>query len=84
MITDNQKNKITEVLTKHYSKRIIDHLNENEIYNSKGKEFSKASIQRIVSGAQVNETVELEIAKLVAKTREEQKEVEKIKKQLFK
>jgi hypothetical protein len=84
MITDNQKKKIKEVLTKHYSHKIIDHLTENAIFNAKGNEFSSASIQRIVSGEQSNETVELEIAKLVAKTREEQKEAQKIKKQLFK
>jgi hypothetical protein len=84
MITENQKKKITEVLTKHYTHKIIDHLTANGIFNAKGNQFSSASIQRIVSGEQPNETVELEIAKLIAKTRTEQKEAQKIKKKLFK
>jgi hypothetical protein len=83
MITETQKKKIKEVLTKHYSHKIIDHLNENVIFNTKGNPYSRTSIARIVAGEQANEIVEMEIAKLVAKTREEQKEAEKIKNQLF-
>jgi hypothetical protein len=74
MITCNQKQTIIEVLGKQYSPKIISHLSSKNIYNSDGHMFSSSSIQKIVSGKQPNDTVELEIAKLVAKVKK-QKEI---------
>ena len=74
MITCNQKQTIIEVLGKQYSPKIISHLSSKNIYNSDGHIYSTSSIQKIVSGKQPNDTVELEIAKLVAKVKK-QKEI---------
>lgn len=73
MITDKQKEKIIEVLGKQFSRSIISHLTKKKIFNADGHEFSPASIQKIVSGTQPNEPVELEIAKLVAKVKIQKK-----------
>lgn len=69
MITEKQKERIIEVLGKQFSRLIIPHLTKKKIFNADGHEFSPASIQKIVSGKQPNEAVELEIAKLVAKVK---------------
>lgn len=73
MITDKQKETIIEVLGKQFSRSIIPHLTKKKIFNADGHEFSPASIQKIVSGKQPNEAVELEIAKLVAKVKVQKK-----------
>lgn len=69
MITEKQKETIIEVLGKQFSRLIIPHLTKKKFFNADGHEFSPASIQKIVSGKQPNEIVELEIAKLVAKVK---------------
>ena len=66
MINETQKETIIAVLGKQYSPRIIDYLNKKKIVNSNGDPFSCASIQKIVSGSQKNEAVELAIVSLVA------------------
>jgi hypothetical protein len=71
MITEKQKETIIEILGKQFSKLIIPHLSKKKILNANGHEFSPASIQKIVSGKQPNEAVELEIAKLVAKVKKQ-------------
>lgn len=65
MINHSQKETIILVLGKHYSPKIIAHLNKKEIFNSNGNAYSSASIQKIVSGIQHNDIVELEIVSLV-------------------
>jgi hypothetical protein len=69
MINEKEKEKIIEILGKQFSRTIIPHLTKKKIFNANGHEFSPASIQKIVSGKQPNEAVELEIAKLVAKVK---------------
>ena len=65
MINENQKDTIIAVLGKQYSPKIIEYLNKKKIYNSNGDSFSCASIQKIVSGTQRNDIVELQIVNLV-------------------
>ncbi|PWA09531.1 hypothetical protein [Flavobacterium laiguense] len=84
MITEKQKETIIEVLGKQFSRLIIQHLTKKKIFNANGHEFSPASIQKIVSGKQPNETVELEIAKLVAKIKNKKKKAQETKNKLFK
>lgn len=84
MITKKQKKVINEVLGKHYSIAIIFHLEKKKIYNADGNTFSSASIQKIVNGTQLNEAVEMEIAKLVAKVRAQQQKDQEIIKTLLK
>lgn len=84
MITDKQKETIIEVLGKQFSRLIIPHLTKKKIFNADGHEFSPASIQKIVSGKQPNETVELEIAKFVAKFKIQKKKNQEIKNKFFK
>jgi hypothetical protein len=69
MINLNQKDIIISVLGKHYSPKIIEYLNRKQILNSYGNPFSCASIQKIVSGIQKNDVVELEIVSLVTATK---------------
>jgi hypothetical protein len=79
MITEKQKETIIEVLGKQFSRLIIPHLTKKKIFNAGGNEFSPASIQKIVSGKQPNEKVELEIAKLVAKVKTQKKKAQETK-----
>ncbi|RUT67942.1 hypothetical protein D0817_23705 [Flavobacterium cupreum] len=65
MINENQKDTIIAVLGKQYSPKIIEYLNKKKICNSNGNPFSSASIQKIVSGIQKNDIVELQIVNLV-------------------
>lgn len=67
MITNLEKEKIIEILGKQFSRTIITHLTKKKIFNADGKEFSCSSIQKLVSGTQINPAVELEIVKFVAK-----------------
>lgn len=69
MINCNQKNTIILVLGKQYSPKIIAHLNQKKLFNSNGDPYSSASIQKIVSGIQKNDIVELEIVSLVNATK---------------
>ncbi|WP_158728617.1 hypothetical protein [Flavobacterium sp. I-STPA6A] len=84
MITEKQKEKIIEVLGKQFSRAIIPHLKKKKIFNADGHQFSPSSIQKIVSGKQPNEAVELEIAKLVAKVKIKSKKNEEIKNKFLK
>lgn len=84
MITEKEKEKIISVLGKQYSRPIIKHLTRKKIFNADGHEFSPASIQKIVSGKQPNEAVELEIAKLVAKVKNAKKRAQERKDNLLK
>jgi hypothetical protein len=84
MITEKQKQKIIEVLGKQFSRAIIPHLKKKNILNAKGHEFSPCSIQKIVSGKQPSEAVELEIAKLVAKVKIQKKKNQETKNEFLK
>jgi hypothetical protein len=84
MISETQKEKIIEVIGKQYSPKIILHLTKKKIFNADGHKFSPASIQKIVSGKQPNETVELEIAKCVAKIKNQKKKAQETKNKLLK
>lgn len=84
MITDIQKCKIIEVIGKQYSPKIIAHLIKMKIFNSDGHNYSKSSIQKIVSGKQPNDIVELEIAKLVAKVKKQREKTVATKNKLLK
>ena len=68
MITPKEKKRIIEVLGKHYSTTIINHLQTKEIVNAKGNPFSQPSIRNIVNCNEENITVELAILQLVDKT----------------
>ncbi|TPG44347.1 hypothetical protein EAH81_02415 [Flavobacterium pectinovorum] len=78
MITCDQKKTIIEILGKQYSPKIISHLSNKNIYNSDGHIYSTSSIQKIVSGKQPNDTVELEIAKLVTKVKKQKETLNKL------
>ncbi|MBS7231711.1 hypothetical protein KHA90_11805 [Flavobacterium psychroterrae] len=84
MITCNQKEIIIEILGKQYSPKIISHLSNKNIYNSDGHIYSTNSIQKIVSGKQPNDIVELEIAKLVAKVKRQKQNAQDTKNKLLK
>ena len=83
MITPKEKKRIIEVLGKHYSTTIINHLQTKEIVNAKGNPFSQPSIRNIVNCSEENLPVELAILQLV-KTTEKllAKQIEKRKKLL--
>jgi hypothetical protein len=75
MITPKFKTKIKEVLGGHYGPKIVVHLTQKKILNSRNRPFSNESIQKIVSGIQTNEVVEFEIVRLLEIT---QKRKEKL------
>ncbi|MBS7230189.1 hypothetical protein KHA90_04055 [Flavobacterium psychroterrae] len=72
MINCKQKEIIVGVLGKQYSPKIIEHLNKKKIFNSNGVPYSNPSIQKIVSGTQKNNIVELEIGKLLVKVKKKE------------
>jgi len=76
MITKQYKIKIKEILGGRYCPKIILHLTKKEIFNAKGEVFSTASIQKIVSGTQPNEEVEIEIINLMDRTKKRQEELQ--------
>jgi hypothetical protein len=84
MISYNQKEIIIEILGKQYSPKIISHLSNKNIYNSDGHIYSTSSIQKIVSGKQPNDIVEMEIAKLVSKVKKQKQKAQETKNKLLK
>lgn len=84
MINCTQKEIIIGILGKQYSPKIISHLSNKNIYNSDGHIYSTSSIQKIVSGKQPNDIVEMEIAKLVAKVKKQKEKAQETKNKLLK
>lgn len=69
MITENQKEAICNVLGKHYSSKIIAHLEKKEIKSIKNKDFTPQMIHKIVNGRLEYVIVEIEIVNLVNATK---------------
>lgn len=68
MITEEEQKRVIDVLGKHYSGKIIAHLNKKEIVNTDGNAFSPESIRLFVGGHRENETVEFAILQFVNTT----------------
>ena len=83
MIQETEKQTIIKYLGKHPSRKIIPYLNSKKCFNSKSKPFSPKSIQNIINGETENTVVETHIFKLVATSKKEIQELEKLKKQAF-
>jgi hypothetical protein len=70
MITENQKEAICNILGKHYSSKVIAHLENKGIKPIKNKAFTPKIIQDIVNGrTEEYSFVEIEIVNLVSATK---------------
>jgi hypothetical protein len=81
MITQKEKNTIIKTLGKHYTNSILLELEKKQIFNTNGQPYLAANIRKLVAGDWENETLEIEILKLVNSTmKSQQKAAEKRKK----
>jgi hypothetical protein len=69
MITAEEKQEIIEVIGKHYSIAIIQHLENEGIKPVKADCFTPNLMQQIVNGTHENEAVEMEILRFLNKKR---------------
>lgn len=83
MINENQKEAICNILGKHYSSKIIAHLENKGIKSLKNKDFKPKIIQDIVNGRQEHSAVELEIVNLVNSTKKMNEKLDKVLKKLL-
>ena len=65
MITPAQKEKIVEVLGKHYSRKILVHLMLNDLKTRSGRNFRPLYIRQLIGGFEENLIIEDEIFELV-------------------
>jgi hypothetical protein len=65
MIIEQQKIEINSVLGKHYSSKIIPHLESKGIKPLRAEKFTKAIIQKIINGYVEDLSTEIEILKFV-------------------
>lgn len=82
MFSKKEKQRIIATLGKHYSGKIIPVLTKKGILNDKGEPFSAPAIRLFVGGQRENNTVEVEILRLVAKTERKAKKQAELRKQL--
>lgn len=82
-MTLEERIKMKQFLGKHYSVKVAQHLNDENIVNSDGNAFSSGSIRKIVNGFQSNDAVVLQILKYTAKVAQLQAENDKIRKSLI-
>jgi len=64
MICEDLTNKIKNILGYRYSAQILDYLTEKNIYNNKGKPFSRGYISHIVNGSREDFRIEAAILEL--------------------
>ncbi len=72
MITQTQRNILSNVLGTRYSKRVLEYLNENNIFNKKGNSYSIAYISHVFTGRTEDIKIEeaiLEVYKIVKSER---------------
>lgn len=69
MISENQKEAICNILGKHYSSKVIAHLESKGIKPLKNEVFTPKIIQHIVNGYYEHSIVEIEIVNLVNATK---------------
>lgn len=65
MITEQQKIEINSVLGKHYSNKIIPHLESKGLNPIRAEKFTKQIIQKIINGHLEDLSTEIEILKFV-------------------
>jgi len=83
MINTTLQKKIIATLGKHYSGKVIEYLNKQQVYNQKGEPFSSGSIRNIVNGRE-NLQVEKHIIDLVAITQRDNKKLKTKKSKIIK
>lgn len=83
MINTTLQKKIIATLGKHYSGKVIEYLNKQQVYNQKGEPFSSGSIRNIVNGRE-NLQVEKHIIDLVAIAQRDNKKLKTKKSKIIK
>jgi hypothetical protein len=84
MITTEEKDEIIDVIGKHYSIPIIEHLKAVGIKPKKTSAFTSGLIQQIVNAHYENDEVEIEILKFVKITKKLKEKQAKKRKSLNK
>ncbi len=85
--TTDEKEEITNTLGKHYSGKVIAHLNSKGITNADGNPYSADSVRNIVNGTNgrsANPEVVAAILELVAETKKSLAGLEKKRKKVLK